>query len=332
MSNFEWIKVNFQQFLNEFNIDLLVDNAPTILYSKKDKEPEAYNSLIAFFFITGGLLIYISLSYIFASFYFNIILIISISIVAICVDIFLIIVYLKSNVYIKPLECWVEIYRVKSQNGTNYYCFSYYPVFTGKCHPNVAKNVIYKFYQEEVLKTKINITQIEVYLKFSQNNQERIGYFFQYGQGRPFKDENIIRNSWKFFPSETSKNENFIAIANWDHQFEWRNDLELDFDKLHGYAPWVIQRWNDMNIKPLTEEFKGGMNWNLRNIVSDPKLKPWEGNLENQKYENPIAYKDINIVNEAIEKVIGIDIEIKKLKDVKDKLTMFKSYFRDLNF
>ena len=189
----------------------------------------------------------------------------------------LIINYVKSNVYIKPLECWVEIYRGKSQNGTNYYCFSYYPVFTGKCHPNVAKNVIYKFYQEEVLKNKINITQIEVYLKFSQNNQEKIGYFFQYGQGRPFKDENVIRNSWKFFSSETSKNENFIAIANWDHQYEWRNDLELDFDKLHGYSPWVIQRWNNLTIKPLTEEFKGNINWNLRSIVSEPKLKPWEG-------------------------------------------------------
>ena len=87
MSDSEWNKVDFQQFVNEFNIDLIVDNAPTILYSKKDKEHEAYNSLIAFFFITGGLLIYISLSYIFASFYFNIILIISISIVAVLIDI-----------------------------------------------------------------------------------------------------------------------------------------------------------------------------------------------------------------------------------------------------
>jgi len=81
MSNSEWNKVDFQHFIDEFGYELIVNNAPTILYSKKDKEHEAYNSLIAFFFITGGLLIYISLSYIF-EFIFNLGLIIGVSIIA----------------------------------------------------------------------------------------------------------------------------------------------------------------------------------------------------------------------------------------------------------
>ena len=53
MSDSDWSKISFQQFLKEYDIDLLVNNAPTLLYSKKDKEPEAYNSLIAFFFLNG---------------------------------------------------------------------------------------------------------------------------------------------------------------------------------------------------------------------------------------------------------------------------------------
>jgi hypothetical protein len=254
-----------------------------------------------------------------------------VSIVAIIVDLFLIINYIKSNVYIRPLECWVEIHKGKSQNGVTYYCFTYYPVFTGKCHPNEVKNVIFKFYQEEVLKSKIDITQIEVYLKINLTNKEKIGYYFQYGEGRPFSDENIVRNSWKFFPSHLSKEDNYIAIANWDHQFEWRNDLELDFDKLHRYAPWVIQKWNEVNLKPLTEEFKRKNSWHLRSIISEPKLNPWSGDLESQVYENPRAYWDINIINEALENVIGKDKEVKKLKKIKDHLPMFKSYFRGLS-
>ena len=58
MSDFDWSQVTFLQFINQFGKDIIIDNAPEILYSKKDKEHEASNSLIAFFFITGGLLIY----------------------------------------------------------------------------------------------------------------------------------------------------------------------------------------------------------------------------------------------------------------------------------
>jgi hypothetical protein len=194
-------------------------------------------------------------------------------------------------------------------------------------------NVILKLFYEQVLKSKIDITQIEVYLKLRQEDlqiKEKFGFFFQYAEGRPFKDEAVNRDSWKYFPYEQSGIENYIAIGNWDHQFEWRNDLEFDFDKLHEYAPWVIQRWSEDNIKPLTEEYKKKMNWNLRNIDSKPKLKPWEGNLENQIYTNPLANKDFEIVNEAYAKIMGSNKKIKKAKDIKDEIGMFKAYFRDL--
>jgi len=333
MSDSDWNKVDFQLFINEYGKDIIIENAPTILYSKKDKEHEAYNSLIAFFFIAGFMLIYIALSYFLAFIFFNLILFTAIIIVFVIADVFLIINVIKSNVYIKPLECWVEIYKGKSENNSDFYCFTYYPIFTGKCHPNEAKNLIFKLYQEQVIKSKIDITQIEVYMKLNQENhqiKEKLGFFFQYAEGRSLNDENINRASWKYFPAEQSGIENYIAVGNWDHQYEWRNDLEFDFDKLHEYAPWVIQRWSDMNLKPLTEEYKEKINWNLRYIESTPKLRSWEGSLESQSYENPMAYKDMEIVNEAITKIIGHDKEIEKTKDIKDELALFKSYFRDL--
>jgi hypothetical protein len=333
MSDSEWIKVDFQDFIDKYRKDIVIKNAPVILYSKRDKEHEALTSLIAFFFIAGFLLIYIALSYFLASIFFNIILFISIIVVLIVSDVFLIINVVRSNVFIKPLECWVEIHQKKSQENSEFFCFTYYPIFSGKCHPNEAMNVILKLYYEQVLKSKIDITQTEIYLKISQEDlqvKERIGFFFQYAEGRPFKDETLNRNAWKYFPYERLGIENFLAVGNWDHQYEWRNDLEFDFDKLHEYAPWVVQRWNEENLKPLTEEFKKKMNWNIRNIESIPKLKPWEGNLENQSYTNPLANNDFDIVNDAITKIIGLDKKVKKIKEIKNEISRFKIYFRDL--
>ncbi len=332
MSSTDWEKIEFQHFINEYSKDITIKNAPEILYTKRDKEHEAYNSLIAFFFLTGAILIYIALAYLLASIYFNLIFLIVIIVIAGIIDILLIINYIKSNVYIKPLECWVEIFKGKEKDDFNFYCFVYYPVFSGKCHPNEAKNAILKLYQEQVLKNKIDITQVEVYLKISKQSQNKIGYFFQYAEGRSFKDEDINRNSWKFFASEKSRDDNFIAIANWDHQFEWLNDLEFDFDKLHEFAPWVIQRWNAANLKPLNDDFKEKINWNLRYLNSKPKLKPWAEKYEDQTYENPRAYRDMEIINEAIDKIIGYEKEINTARDIKEELPMFISYFRDLNF
>jgi len=333
MSFSEWNKVDFQQFINEFGKDIVIKNAPVILYSKKDKEHEAYNSLIAFFFIAGALLIYIALSYFLASIFFSLILFVLIIIIGIIADVLLIINIIKSNVFIKPLECWVEIYKATPDLSSEYFCFTYYPIFTGKSHPNEAKNVIFKLFQEQIIKSKIDITQIEIYLKKNLNDQnilEQVGYFFQYAEGRPFRDEKINRNTWKYFPPDKSDNENYLAVGNWDHQYEWRHDLDFDFDKLHEYAPWIIQRWVEANLKPLTEDYKVKINWNLRSIESKPKLKPWKGNIESQTYENPKAYEDLEIVEEAISKIIRHDKIIEKIKDIKDDLAMFKSYFRDL--
>ena len=46
----KWEKIDFQRFVDDFGTNLIVENAPTLLYSKKEKEHEACNSLIAFFF------------------------------------------------------------------------------------------------------------------------------------------------------------------------------------------------------------------------------------------------------------------------------------------
>jgi hypothetical protein len=334
MSDSQWSKVDFQQFINEFGNEVLIDNAPTILYSKKDKEHEAYTSLIIFFFIAGGLLIYIALTYFLRPLFYNLPLLITIIVIGVNIDVLLLINYIKSNIYIKPLECWFEIFKGKSANESDIYCFTYYPVFSGKCHPNPAKNVIYKVYQEQILKSKIDISQIEVYVKFNRNNktlQEKIGYFFQYGEGNSFKNENIDQSSWKFFPSQRSANDNYLAIANWEHQYEWRDDLEYDFDKLHEYAPWVIHKWDAFHLKSLKDEFKEKISWDLRYIDSYPKLKPWEGNMVDQSYTNPKSSEELRIINEAIDKIIGTEKEIRTIKDIKDKILSIKSHFRDLS-
>ncbi|MFX1257321.1 MAG: hypothetical protein ACFFAN_05655 [Promethearchaeota archaeon] len=333
MVSSEWNKVDFQRFVDNFGVDIIIKSAPKILYSKKDKEHEAYNSLIAFFILFGGLLVYISISLIFMGNYFSLFVFISVIGVVIIILFVLIFNYLKSNVYIKPIECWVEVYKGLNQNNENFYCFTYYPIFSGKCHPNKAKNIIYKLYQEEILKDKIDITQIEVYLKINQKNLndiEYIGYFFQYGKGKPFKEENVVRNSWKFFPFEKASNDNFLAVANWDHQYEWYNDLALDFDKLNDYAPWIVKRWNEYYIKPLTEEYKEKIKWDLFNLKSKPKLKPWKGDIEKQIFKNENAYKDLEIVEDVINSVIGSEYRVEKVKDLRADLFKIQSFLRDL--
>jgi hypothetical protein len=333
MSNSEWIKIDFQNFIDSYGKDIAVNLAPTFLYSKKDKEHEAYNSLIAFFFVVGALLIYIALSIILIDIYFNLILFLILIMMLSIIAGILIINYLLTNVSIKPIEIWIETYVGKSVDEFTYICLVFYPIFSGICHPNKAKNVIYKLYQKEVLGTKIDISQIEVYLQVNNNNPKDysvIGYFFQCGKGQPFKDEKVNRDTWQFFPYEKSQNENYLAVANWDHQFEWRDDLELDYDKLHNYAPWVIQTWDEENIKPLTDLYKTKLRWDLRKIDSLPKLIPWKQNLNNVSYESFKAYKDLQIVNEVIEKFVESSKKVNKIKDIKNDLFKIKAYFRDL--
>ena len=69
---------------------------------------------------------------------------------------------------------------------------------------------------------------------------------------------------------------------------------------------------------------------NRLNLKSEPKLKPWKGDIEDQTYENQKAYKDLEIIDEAIEKIIGSNVELKKLGDLEKQLFKFKIYFRDL--
>ena len=335
MSTSKWSKVEFQEFVNEFGIDSVIKYAPTILYSKKDKEHEAFTSLVALFLVSGGLFIYIALAIIFADIYFSIVLMIIIIIAAAVADFIFLLNYLKSNVRIRPLECWIEIFRGANKEGYDHYCFLYYPVFSGKCHPNRAFNVIYKIYQEEILRNTIDITQIEVYMKIKAGSQleiEPIGFFFQYGEGKAFIDENLNRNAWKFFSYDKISGDNYLATANWEHQYEWKNDLGFDFDKLHNYAAWVIQRWNNANLKPIPDDdFKHKMKFDKRFIEDSPKLHPWMEDLDNKTYTNPLANKDLVIVNEAIKEVIGDEYRIEKLRDIKEDLLKITAYFRDLN-
>jgi len=329
MSLSEWKKVDFKQFINDFGIDILTKNAPTILFSKKDKEHEAYNSLIAFFFVASALLIYIAISLLIIEIYFSIVVFITVIVIAIIVDIVLILNYVKSNVYIKPIECLLEIF-----NHLDFYCFSFYIVYSGKSHPNKAKSIIYKLYQEEVLKNTIDITPIEVYLRISQDSKidyENLGFFFEYGEGELFENELIDHDSWQFFSYEITKHDNYIAVANWAHQYEWRNDLELDFDKLHNYAPWIIKVWDQLNLKPITEEFEADINWKLRYINPLPKLKPWDGPLKDQVYEHSNPTWENDIIANAIKNVIGNEYRVETLKDLKIDLFELKAYFRDLD-
>lgn len=330
----DWIKVKFKQFVSKFGIKIIADNAPEILFSKEDKEPESYNSLIGFFFVIGGLLIYIAISVLISSTFVNIPLFISVIVIGVITAFILLFNYLRSNVHIKPIECWIEIYKGSSDKGNKYYCFSFYPIFSGKCHPNEAKNLIYKLFEEEVFGNTINITQIEFYLKIEENNPkniEKMGFFFQYGEGGQFREEKLKENPWKFFKYEKSLNENYIATANWFHQYEWRFDLALDYDKLNLYAPWIIQRWDANLIKPLSKDYKNKINWEKRGINSTPKLKPWLGNLSEQNYDDPNLYRSLDVIENAIIKVIGKDKKIEEYKDIKEYIFEFKAYFQDLN-
>ena len=61
-------------------------------------------------------------------------------------------------------------------------------------------------------------------------------------------------------------------------------------------------------------------------------MKPWRGDIKNQTYKHQVAYRDLEIINEAIDKIIGKNVEIKELKDLEREILKFKIYFRDLKF
>ena len=76
--------------------------------------------------------------------------------------------------------------------------------------------------------------------------------------------------------------------------------------------------------------FKNEVQWDLRGIDSIPKLKPWMPNFERTSYDSFKSYKDLQLMNDAIEKVIGKDIKIEKLKDIKKYVLEYKAYLKDL--
>lgn len=332
--NQDWEKVSFKEFLKTYHVNIILDNTPEILYSKKDKEHESFYSLILFFIVLGGVLIYFALTLIFIDLFFNLSLFIIIISFLLGLSLLFLVNYLKSNIYIKPIECWFEIHQGKEESKYKSFCFTYYPIFSGKCHPNKALNILLKLYHEEVLETTIDITQIEIYVLINKNNPEdrkNLGYFFQYGKGILFKEEKIDRNTWEYFPYETKLNGNFLATANYEHQYEWRSDLALDFHKLDIYSPWIIKRWSSKDLKPLNKQNKTKLKWDLRDIDSYPKLRPWESDLSKQTYSAPTSYKDHKIIQKAIKKVMGENTSPEKVRDIREYLTEFKAYFKSLN-
>ncbi|TFF63716.1 MAG: hypothetical protein EU521_00565 [Promethearchaeota archaeon] len=330
MSDSVWKKVDFEKFIDKFGTQIIIENAPPILYTKKDKEHEAIFSLIASLFLTGSLLIYIALSALFPIIFIGWILTTTFIIVVSVLDIILIYNYIKSNIVIHPIECLFEVFEGLKINSETYYCFQYYPVFSGVSHPNEAKDIVYKIFQEEVLGNTIQITQIEIYLKINETTREAIilGYHFPYGEGIAFNNPLVNPNVWKYFPAQKINGDNFISIANWFHQYEWRFDLALDYDKLDKYAPWVIKRWNKDSIKYISEQDKDKLHWELRTVDSSPKLNPWK-DLEKQTYESPLVYEHMQIVENAIDEIVENEGNIEKYKDIKNLIKEFKIYFRE---
>ncbi len=335
MPQSKWKKVDFKEFIDDFGINIIVNKAPIILFSKKDKEKEQHRSFILFIILFGSLLFYLTNSFIFYKILYQDYLSISLYIIialSVC-SVFLFFNFITSNINIKPIECWIEIYKRILENKLIDYCFVYYPIFTGKCHPNEGFNIINKLFHKEVFGTTVDITQIEVYLKLNkdkEDNNEDIGFAFRYTKGNPFKSEDVNKNPWKFFSYEKSLGDNYIAIGNWAHHYEWRYDLVLDFDKLNEYAPWIIQKWDETNIKPITKEFKFKIGWENRFIESEPKFKPWEDNFNEVTTLSAGSNHNQTIINDAINKIMGMDIETIKDKDINPKLFEFKVFFQDL--
>ena len=335
MSESNWNRVEFQQFTNEYGIDIIVNSAPTILSSKQDKEKEEYISFISFLFLIGGLSIYLAISIVFSSYFYSDILAVSL-IIIIILSISsgaLLLNFLLSNIYIKPIECWIEIFKGISQNNLNFYCFIYYPIFSGKCHPNEALNILSKLYQEKVYGTTIDITKIEVYVKLDKNNRnndENLGFFFRYAEGFPFNSEDIEKCVWKFFPFPKSLSDNYFATGNWAHHYEWRYDLTLDYDKLNSYAPWIIKKWDETNLKPLTNDFKYKIKLNKKFENTEPKLVPWQIELNENISMKPELNHELQYVNEAIDSIFGKEIEVQEKTDIEKKIFEFKAFFRDL--
>ncbi|MBN1214329.1 MAG: hypothetical protein JXA99_02695 [Candidatus Lokiarchaeota archaeon] len=220
------------------------------------------------------------------------------------------------------------------KNDHQNYCIIYYPIFSGKCHPNNALNILYKLYQSEVYGSFLDISKIELYLKLDKNNYENneiTGFFFRYAGGISFKSEDIQDCQWKFFPIEKSSDKNYISIGNWAHYYEWRFDLLLDQNKFEEYSPWIIKKWDKINLKPLTNEIKYIFKWKERFQDLEPHLLPDQISDNKNISLKPKIDPIMENIKKAIRTIFNDEIEIKKKKDIMGKIFEFKSFFRDLN-
>lgn len=336
MEDFAWKLIEPERIKSEKLEQYILQNAPPILYTKNDKDKTSINYLIYFFFIVGFYLIFLSIWTLmevnlggFELYLFTII-----TIIIIVIALPLLILYIRGNVYNKPIQSYYEWFIAQPNNLKSIYsCLVLYPTFSGKTHPDKGFNRVYKTYKESVLSNIIDITQIEIYFKINSRDPynleslEKIGYFFKYGEGQQFFDENINRDVWKFFKASKSNNDNYISVANWDHLYEWKDELVFDFDKLHELAPWIILRWNNLNLIPLTPEAKKKKRFGKRNITTLPKLKPWAGDLFKQEYHNEAEYNDLKVTQNAIKAILSDIILSKNSKLIKKNFNNFKEYF-----
>ncbi len=336
MEDITWKLVEPERIKSEKLEHYILQNAPPILYTKNDKDKTSMNYLISFFFVVGFYLISLSIwTLIEVNLgWFELYLFIIITITVIVISLPLLILYIRRNVYNKPIQSYYEWFIAQPNNLESIYsCLVLYLTFSGKTHPDKGFNRVYKIYKESVLSNTIDITQIEIYFKINSKNPynleslENIGYFFKYGEGQQFFNENTNRDVWRFFEALKSKEDNFISVANWDHLYEWRDDLVLDFDKLHELAPWIILRWNNLNLIPLTPEIKEKLRFGKRNIAPFPKLKPWVGDLFKQEYHNETEYNDLKVIQNAIKTILGDIILSKDSKLIKKYFDNFKEYF-----
>jgi len=337
MSEYAWESINPEKLKGGKEGLFILENAPPILHSRMDKE-YTLNSVIILLFMVGLYLIYAAIQYVIglSESGFGFVVFIIVSVVVIVAAIPLIIQSLRSRSYNKLIKSYYEVYIAHSDNKDEvYYCMVYYPTFLGKTHPIKAYNLIYEIYLQAVFSKLIDVTQIEVYYKGSKTSQNilksltNIGYFFKYGEGQEFYNEKSNRNTWKLFDGNKSENENYISVANWDHLYEWRDDLVLDYDKLHELAPWVVNRWNNLNMVPLTQKHKDKLRFNKRNLGLSPKLKPWLGTLDQQTYSNELENTDLNLIQQAINDILGAEFSITNTKLIKQNIFKFREYFKE---
>ena len=158
------------------------------------------------------------------------------------------------------------------------------------------------------------------------------GYLFQYGGESSFWEEEINETPWKYFPYDENKEDTCLIVDNWIHQYKWEEEISTNAESKDELSPWEKKVWTKLDLKPITDEFKEYIQWEKRGIDSNPKLKPWKEAPEKQVKNMRINLKEFQIINQAIEKVMGKETEIHSLSNIDDHLTQFKRYFRDLEF